>query len=77
MGVMEGKNGNEIVQKYQEMFIPVTLSSLKVWPAVQLVNFRYLPLSYRVPFQSSCGVFWTVYLSLLNSRKDHTGPPVP
>jgi hypothetical protein len=34
------------------------------------VNFRYMPLPYRVPFQSTCGVFWTLYLSILNSRKD-------
>lgn len=27
-----------------------------------------MPLPYRVPFQSSCGVFWTLYLSLVNSR---------
>lgn len=35
---------------------------------LQLVNFRFMPLPYRVPFQSSCGVFWTLYLSLVNSR---------
>jgi len=34
----------------------------------QLVNFRYMPLPYRVPFQSGCGVFWTLYLSLMNAR---------
>lgn len=28
-----------------------------------------MPLPYRVPFQSTCGVFWTLYLSLLNSRQ--------
>jgi hypothetical protein len=26
-----------------------------------------MPLPYRVPFQQTCGVFWTLYLSLLNS----------
>lgn len=35
---------------------------------IQLVNFRFMPLPYRVPFQSSCGVFWTLYLSLLNAK---------
>lgn len=35
---------------------------------MQFLNFRYMPLAYRVPFQSSCGVFWTLYLSILNSR---------
>ena len=27
-----------------------------------------MPLPYRVPFQSTCGVFWTLYLSLLNAK---------
>ena len=27
-----------------------------------------MPLPYRVPFQATCGVFWTLYLSLLTSR---------
>lgn len=34
----------------------------------KLVNFRFMPLPYRVPFQSTCGVFWTLYLSLLNAK---------
>ena len=34
----------------------------------QLINFRFMPLPYRVPFQSTCGVFWTLYLSLANSK---------
>lgn len=34
----------------------------------QLINFRYMPLAYRVPFQSTCGVFWTLYLSILNAK---------
>ena len=37
-------------------------------PCLQLINFRFMPLPYRVPFQSTCGVFWTLYLSLLNAK---------
>ena len=33
----------------------------------QFINFRFIPLPYRVPFQQTSGVFWTLYLSLLNS----------
>lgn len=33
-----------------------------------------MPLPYRVPFQSTCGVFWTLYLSIANSKyvRSHT-----
>ena len=34
----------------------------------QLINFRFMPLPYRVPFQSTCGVFWTLFLSISNSK---------
>jgi len=27
-----------------------------------------MPLPYRVPFSQACGVFWTLYLSILNSE---------
>nr|CAG8567583.1 10685_t:CDS:2 [Entrophospora candida] len=41
-----------------------------IWPLVQLVNFRFLPLQYRVPFVGSVGVLWSTYLSLLNSKTE-------
>lgn len=53
------------------MFIPALKANWQVWPVIQLVNFRFMPLAYRVPFQATCGVFWTLYLSLLNARYIH------
>jgi len=70
MGKMEGRDVQSIKQKYRDMFIPAIKANWQVWPAIQLVNFRFMPLAYRVPFQASCGVFWTLYLSLLNARED-------
>jgi len=70
MGKMEGRDVKSIKQKYRDLFIPVLKVNWQVWPAIQLVNFRFMPLAYRVPFQATCGVFWTLYLSLLNARED-------
>ncbi|KAF8320361.1 hypothetical protein DL93DRAFT_2073950 [Clavulina sp. PMI_390] len=70
MGKMEGRDNTAIKQKYNDMFLPAITANWKVWPAIQLINFRFMPLAYRVPFQASCGVFWTLYLSLLNARED-------
>lgn len=44
------------------------LANWKVWPVIQAVNFSLMPLPYRVPFQSTCGIGWVLYLSLLNAR---------
>ncbi|KAJ6627149.1 hypothetical protein B0H10DRAFT_1995678 [Mycena sp. CBHHK59/15] len=70
MGVMEGRNRKQIGQKYSDLFMPTLITNWEVWPIVQFVNFRYMPLAYRVPFQSMCGLFWTLYLSTVNSRED-------
>ncbi|KAF8898366.1 hypothetical protein BD779DRAFT_1666232 [Infundibulicybe gibba] len=70
MGLMEGRSAGQIKEKYTDLFKPALLTNWKVWPVAQLINFRYMPLPYRVPFQSSCGVFWTLYLSLLNAKED-------
>lgn len=70
MGVMEGRSIAQIRERYSDMYATALLTNWKVWPIAQLINFRYVPLPYRIPFQSTCGVFWTLYLSLLNARED-------
>jgi len=70
MGIMEGRDRKHIYKKYSDLYRPALITNWRVWPLAQLINFRYMPLPYRVPFQSTCGVFWTLYLSLLNSKED-------
>ncbi|KLO20399.1 hypothetical protein SCHPADRAFT_923568 [Schizopora paradoxa] len=70
MGAMEGRSGAQISEKYADLYKPAILANWQVWPLAQVVNFRYMPLAYRVPFQSTCGIFWNLYLSLLNSSKN-------
>jgi len=67
MGIMENRGLEHIRQKYNDLFFPALVTNWQVWPLAQLINFRYMPLPYRVPFQSTCGVFWTLYLSTINS----------
>ncbi|KAH7104751.1 hypothetical protein BKA62DRAFT_477504 [Auriculariales sp. MPI-PUGE-AT-0066] len=74
MGVMEGRSREEIMTKYRDLYMPALFMNWKVWPAVQFVNFKFIPLPFRVPFQSSCGCFWTLYLSLLNASDNKAHP---
>ncbi|CAG8437093.1 2388_t:CDS:2 [Funneliformis caledonium] len=67
IGILEGKDFKGIKQKFEEAYLPALKTNYTVWPLVQFVNFKFLPLRYRVPFVSSVGVLWTAYLSLLNS----------
>ncbi|KAI9638728.1 uncharacterized protein MKK02DRAFT_41749 [Dioszegia hungarica] len=66
MGTMEGKSVQQIKDKFSGMYFPGLIANWKVWPAIQTINFKLMPLAYRVPFQSTCGIAWTVFLSLLN-----------
>ncbi|KAF5368417.1 hypothetical protein D9758_002358 [Tetrapyrgos nigripes] len=70
MGVMENRNAQQIREKYSDLYKPALITNWQVWPIAQMINFRFMPLPYRVPFQSTCGVFWTLYLSMINSRED-------
>ena len=68
MGAMEGRDISHIGQKYRDIYKDALVANWQVWPLAQIINFRYMPLPYRVPFQSTCGIFWNLYLSLLNAR---------
>jgi len=67
MGIMERHSLPAIRRKFIDLYPPAIKANWTVWPLIQFVNFRFMPLPYRVPFQATCGVFWTLYLSLLNS----------
>ena len=69
MGAMEGQDSAHVARKYRDLYPDALRANWQVWPLAQVVNFRYMPLSARVPFQSTCGIFWNLYLSLLNSRE--------
>ncbi|KAI0034918.1 hypothetical protein K488DRAFT_44336 [Vararia minispora EC-137] len=72
MGVMEGRDRDHIVRKFRDLYVPALEANWKVWPLAQLLNFSVIPLPYRVPFSQSCGVFWTLYLSLINSQENQS-----
>ncbi|OXC68068.1 hypothetical protein AYX13_03277 [Cryptococcus neoformans] len=68
MGIMEGHSTEEIKEKFQDIYVSAILANWKIWPAIQGINFKLMPIQYRVPFQSTCGIAWTLYLSLLNAK---------
>ncbi|KAG9980650.1 hypothetical protein KCU78_g21604, partial [Aureobasidium melanogenum] len=44
-----------------------------LWPFVQAVNFKFVPLQHRVLVVNVVSLGWNCYLSYLNS----TGSPIP
>ncbi|ODO11374.1 hypothetical protein I350_00153 [Cryptococcus amylolentus CBS 6273] len=68
MGIMEGLSQASIIEKFQDVL--ALIADWAYWPIAQTINFKYMPLQYRVPFQSTCGIAWTVYLSILNANEN-------
>ncbi|KAJ3502402.1 hypothetical protein NM208_g16735 [Fusarium decemcellulare] len=70
MTIAEGGGRRAISNKLRDMYIPTLKANYCVWPAVQIVNFRLMPVQYQLPFVSTIGIAWTAYLSLTNSSSD-------
>lgn len=67
MGLAEGGKWEGVKEKFQDAYVPALIANYKVWPAVQFINFKFMPLQYRLPFVSSLGIVWNAYLSWLNN----------
>jgi len=70
MTVAEGGGKNQVVKKFQDIYIPTLRANYVLWPAVQILNFRVMPLRFQIPFVSTIGIAWTAYLSLTNTAED-------
>ncbi|CAI4211938.1 unnamed protein product [Parascedosporium putredinis] len=67
MTIAEGGGKRAVSAKLRDMYFRTLMTSYLVWPAVQIVNFRFMPLQLQLPFVSCVSIAWTAYLSLANS----------
>ena len=67
MTVAEGGGRRAVLKKFQDVYLPALRANYMVWPAVQILNFRTVPIQFQIPFVSTVGIAWTAYLSLTNS----------
>ncbi|GAA5832603.1 hypothetical protein JCM11251_001383 [Rhodosporidiobolus azoricus] len=70
MSVLEGLDEEETKQKIRDNYWAILSVNWQVWPILQLINFRYVPLPYRVPFGSICGIAWTCFLSWQTNQQE-------
>ncbi|KAF3929264.1 hypothetical protein AA313_de0206153 [Arthrobotrys entomopaga] len=70
MTIAEGGRRKEIENKFSNVYMSALRSNYMLWPAVQIINFRLMPLQFQLPFASSVGILWTTYLSLTNSAAE-------
>ncbi|OJD18851.1 hypothetical protein AJ78_01184 [Emergomyces pasteurianus Ep9510] len=70
MTVAEGGGRRAVVRKLQDVYTPTLRANFMLWPAVQIINFRVVPIQFQIPFVSTVGIAWTAYLSLANSSEE-------
>ncbi|ROT36690.1 vacuolar membrane protein [Sodiomyces alkalinus F11] len=70
MTVAEGGGRRAVCNKLRDMYVPTLKANFLLWPAVQVINFRLMPVQFQLPFVSTVGIAWTAYLSLTNSAED-------
>lgn len=48
MTVAEGGGKRAVLKKFQDIYIPSLKANYMVWPAVQILNFRVLPIQFQI-----------------------------
>jgi len=77
MGAMEGQSPSQIITKVKEATWPALLINWSVWPAAQLINFKVMPIQWRVLWMNTVGLGMNVVLSKLAHPTKSTDEDVP
>lgn len=48
MTVAEGGGKRAVQRKFQDVYIPALKANFLIWPAVQLINFRLMPIQLQI-----------------------------
>jgi hypothetical protein len=48
MTVAEGGGKRAVQRKFQDVYVPSLKANYLVWPAVQLINFRVMPIQFQI-----------------------------
>lgn len=63
INLLEGNSFQYSVEQLKEKYFDVMSTNYKIWPAVQLCNFYFVPLKHQVLVVQSVALFWNAYLS--------------
>ncbi|XP_060553542.1 protein Mpv17-like isoform X2 [Ruditapes philippinarum] len=68
MELMKGEGLQDIKLKLQDDYGDVMKTNYKIWPAVQAMNFTFVPVHYRVVTVNVVAVGWNTYLAWMSEK---------
>lgn len=66
---MAALEGGSPTEKLDKNYVNALKANYMLWPFVQLVNFKFVPLHHRVLAVNVVSLGWNCYLSYLNNSK--------
>lgn len=48
MTIAEGGGKRAVARKFQDVYVPTLKANYLIWPAVQMLNFRVIPLQFQI-----------------------------
>ena len=48
MTVAEGGGRHAVIRKFQDIYVPTLKANYMLWPAVQILNFRVMPIQFQI-----------------------------
>lgn len=48
MTIAEGGGRKAVGRKFQDVYLPALKANFMIWPAVQILNFRIIPLQFQI-----------------------------
>ena len=70
MGLCSGKTIPQVKEDLKKNFFPALILEGGVWPAVQVFNFRYVPVKYQLLYVNLFCLLDSAFLSWLEQQKD-------
>lgn len=70
MGFSAGKSVPQIKEDVKRDFVPALILEGGVWPVVQIVNFRYMPVRYQLLYVNFFCLLDSCFLSWLEQQQD-------
>ncbi|KAJ7518928.1 hypothetical protein O6H91_20G015500 [Diphasiastrum complanatum] len=70
MGLAAGKPINKVKDDVKRDFIPTFVTEGLMWPIIQAINFRYVPVRHQLLFVNSLSLFDSAFLSWFNKEED-------